>query len=341
MLSWLKTKILIILGLMVLVQSCRKDKTVPQEPPIPGDTTEVDSGIICEDFPVSPEIGFVYTSTGPQYKAPCFNPNNSNEFVFIRTGISGTELVKYDIIQGVESVLTSSASIITQPQWGSQGWIIFNVFGNTIWKIHESGSGLEQIVDFPSLRPCFDNTGGNFISMAGDANLTVGYRPIFDLSGNLVDSIYSGYDDRIIGYPYFTSHLKFSKGYFAFADHAYSDPIRIGVCHYEDSSIVEIGSWFYDKEMLDITANSEFVYVSTYWRDLIKINLVSHTLETFKEGCQTKFYNHIDVSPDGTKMIAQVVISTPYDNDEAIDEQNEIWLIDLVSGEESVVLGEE
>ena len=337
----LKIRILAFFLLITMVQSCRKDKTEPIVEPNPIDTTSIDSSLICDDFPESPQIGFYYYSTGAQYKAPSFNPNNSDEFVYLRTGVIGTELVKYSISQQSETVLTNSVSIITQPQWGEQGWIVFTVLGNTIWKIYEDGSGLEQITDFESFRPSFDKSGNNFICMGGGSDVSAGYRPIFDLTGNISDSVFMAYDQIIIGYPYVSTENFYKKGYFAFADHAYSNPIRIGICSYDGSSITELSSWLYDKQMLDVTANSTYIYISTFWKDMVKINLTNPSYEIFKTGCQTKYYNHIDMSADGTKIIAQVVLSTPTNENSAIDEQNEIWLINLITGEEEIILGEE
>ncbi|MEX1001645.1 MAG: hypothetical protein WDZ35_05980 [Crocinitomicaceae bacterium] len=82
------------LGFLVIsaMVGCRKDSPVSDDPiNNPQDTAIIDSSICggeCEDFPQSPELGWFYQSSGPQYKAPCFNPNNPNEFVFFANGNS-------------------------------------------------------------------------------------------------------------------------------------------------------------------------------------------------------------------------------------------------------------
>ncbi|MEX1001647.1 MAG: hypothetical protein WDZ35_05990 [Crocinitomicaceae bacterium] len=327
----------------VFLLSCRKDSPVSDDPiNNPQDTAIIDSSICggeCEDFPQSPELGWFYQSSGPQYKAPCFNPNNSDEFVYLRTGVSGTELVRYNISTQSEVVLTNSMSITSQPQWGKQGWIIFTVLGNRIWKIHENGTGLEQITFFESLKPSFDTDGSNFICMGGHPSISIGYRPVLDLNGSLIDSVYMGYNDRIIGYPYFPLDSFFHKGYFAYADHAFSDPLRLGVCLYTGTDILELSSYFGHNNFLDLTANSNHLFYSEYRDKLTKIDLSSLNIETFRSGCDTRYYNHIDISPDGTKILAQKVISTIID-EYGIDEQHEIWLLDVNSCEGQKILGE-
>lgn len=319
---------------------CRKDPTIIDQL-----SPNQESGCeetLCNDFPIQGGIsfGYQYQLEGPQYRAPFYNPNNSDEFIYLRTGVSGTELVKYTISTKDETVLCNTANISTQPQWGSQGWIVFTVIGNRIWKIYEDGAGLQQITDFESFRPRFSLSGDRFICMGSHPAITLGYRPILDLNGNLIDSIYMEYDNCFTGYPYWPLNESFSESYQFYSDHNSPGNKRIGVCKLtEDPEYTELNSFIYNRTINDLTANYKTVFYSEHWGPLWKVNLSTLETTAFKMGCQTRYYNHICISSDGKSILVEKIINLPLD-EYHIDEKHEIWLLDVNNCDATRILGQ-
>ncbi len=61
-------------------------------------------------------------SEGPiQYKFPCYNPNDGNEFVFFyKNHLSNkSQLVKYNLTTHEKVILVNNFSIINPPKWAS------------------------------------------------------------------------------------------------------------------------------------------------------------------------------------------------------------------------------
>lgn len=342
----LNNNIIVLLILSSLGTACRKDKPIP-EPPIEvtdTTTTNCDTCIVCDDFPPYPELGFGYFSEGDQYIMPFFNPNNEDEFIFVKRNSSNVSvLVKYNMSTNSETIICDTEHIISQPQWGEQGWIVFTILGNRIMKIYDDGSGLEQITFHESTYPSFGANGETFICMNQYPNLTTGYRPIIDLNGLLVDSVLFTYGQINTGSPYISLSAKYHTGYMIFADHSAGPEPRQGFCYYNNSTIQELNSFYPDYSIKDMTVSSTNLFYSEYWNDLYVIDLATNTTTTFLEGCQTKYYDYLSMSPNGNKMLVEKVINTPIIHEFGavdIDEQHEIWIIDLVDKTETQILGE-
>ena len=333
---------LIVLTIILGVSGCRKDPPIPPDVVEPIDTIDTTEGkecpccFDCEDFPTSPELGWFFTKSGTQYIAPQFNPNNENEFVYLRTGIEAfPELVKYNMLSESETVLCNSVQIITQPQWGKQGWILFTSYGNRIWRIYEDGTDLEQITEFNSMRPAFTTDANKFIVMGGPHPDILGeYRPIMNLEGTLVDSVPYKLGEIAIGYPYLSIDSSFYNSYQYYSDHALN---KKGIGKLENGiSLQKLNS--INIAPSDITSNGEKIFYSTYWGKLYVLDLLTLQTKTFRSGCQTMYYNHIDISPSGDKLIVQKVISEVVSEEEIL-ERNEIWLIDVNGCNDQKILG--
>lgn len=154
-------KITLMLPLVaVLMFSCRKDELV--DPPIddPSDTTQdtplhqklniTDISLedtSCHDLGGNGDGGnwTVYESAF-QYKTPCFNPNNSDEFIFFyknyQDGIY--QLVKYNLQTEQKTIVKGGFSTITSPKWGTNDQIVFNPNYN-VSIMNSDGSGETQI----------------------------------------------------------------------------------------------------------------------------------------------------------------------------------------------------
>ncbi|MEX1001648.1 MAG: hypothetical protein WDZ35_05995 [Crocinitomicaceae bacterium] len=329
------------LGFLVIsaMVGCRKDTPVVEEANETDSTTVVNN---CQDLPPESGIGYQYEKNGPQYLAPCFNPNNSNEFVYLRTGTASVaELVKYDLLSNTETVLCNSINIISKPDWGRTGWIIFTTADFHVWKIFEDGSGLQQVTLEQAQKPIFDFEGERFLVMSHEVQLSNDFRPIYDLFGNLVDSVKYVFNNIYTGYPYYSLNSSFNTCFQFYSDHDYPGNSRIGICKIqEDSLIQELNSFIYDGDIGSLVCANNAIYYSEYWGSIYKIDLNTLITSIFKEGCQTQSDYVLSLSPDGNKMLVERMFFTLGEN-MIVDEQHEIWLIDLTDpGKEEKILGE-
>ena len=342
----LNNNIIVLFILSSLGTGCRKDSPIPKPLVNITDTTTVncDTCITCADFPPPGELGYGYVQDGTQYFKPCFNPNNENEFIYIRKNTpTVTELVKYNLNTNTETIICDTEYIISQPQWGKTGWIIFNLINKRIYKIDDNGNNLTQVTFHESTYPKFDADGTSIICMNQYPNLTTDYRPIIDLNGQLIDSVLYRFGQIYTGYSYSSVNSNFQKGYFRFADHSNGSPPRQGFCFYENNSIQEVSSIYPKYSLTSMTKVYSSILFTEYWNNLYKIDLVTNTTSIFLEGCQTKYYDHLSISPNGNEMLVEKIIntSTVYEfGDVDINEKHEIWLINLNDKTETKILGQ-
>ncbi|TND10148.1 MAG: hypothetical protein FD123_396 [Bacteroidetes bacterium] len=254
----------------------------------------------CFDFPPSTgPFGYSYQYPASLYLAPCFNPNNSNEFVYVReTKSTGqTELRIKNRSTGNDYLLTTS--IFQKPDWGRNGWILFNHGDNNVWKIKSNGDSLTQLTFTSS---CFDAVwnyaGDRYVFRRTDgAN---NYSIIADDEGNPLDTL-PGFilsngswsnDSQKISSPVSTGPssnaiISINPNTGQISEVA---AIEIG----DAKDIISYSDWFPDSQrLLWKTSRSFFI------TDLP--GLQTQIIKTF---CDTKLYVVIDISGDGSKIIA-------------------------------------
>lgn len=298
----------------------------------------------CKDYVFSSgEIFDTYITTGPQYTRPFFNPNNSDEFIYIRSGTGTfTELVKYKISMGQETVLCSSLMIPSQPQWGAQGWIVFSVLGNTTWKIKDDGTGLSQISS--SGVECYDpviSANGNSFMALGTLTSS-GYRPVFGLDGIIVDSVLVQSASVSMDRP-ISSEPDFKNGYYRYYDS--SEPVQnFGFCKLNNNQTIEKLTSFgmATGEAVAACRNNDNIYYLRYQDGLYKLNIASHQVDKVMDNCQSRYIVSLSMSPDGKSIIFERVRGhQTMPGGMEIDEQSEIFIYNTVTGKETKVLWEE
>ena len=112
---------------MLLFTGCKKDHTLN-----------------CISLPSTTNpTGWNYVIDSDFSESPCFDPNNANEFVFIKhfNGISA--LCTFNT-QTNSLFQLYTGSIFGRPDWGLNDWILFNV-SNDIYKIKKNGDSLTRL----------------------------------------------------------------------------------------------------------------------------------------------------------------------------------------------------
>lgn len=142
------------------------------------------------DITIGPFGYTKYEYDSIMYYSPCFNPNNSNEFVFIeeRPELSQSDLYIYNIVTGERKFLADQVDFF--PKWSSNDWIVFNR-GSKIWKIKSSGDSLMLLFPVGEYYAVEVNPLGNKIICREYDDY---YNLIIcDFNGNIIDSINDSY----------------------------------------------------------------------------------------------------------------------------------------------------
>jgi len=236
--------------------------------------------------------------------APCFNPNNPNEFVYVKSNPDRTdiELRKHNLVTNADELLSPIDNFNYKLSWSRDGWIYFNNVTNVVWRIREDGQSLQQ----------FTFEGGNFNAVAHPTGNYVIVNRIFtasskmlllDSSGAVLDTLPGG-GNR---YSWLSDTLLIGTTYQAYT-----------LYHFNSISAISSGALPTTLYTVEPLPNNSFAY--TAGGGIIAFNYLSWQINTLKEKCGDKHTYHVFVvSPDKQKILAEKETIT------AIDTVNEIY----------------
>lgn len=152
----LRIKALCLLQVLSFV-ACRHEPYTEEDPTT--DTcaysVEGDSGCLNWAEVDSNEIWYVFKYAYPLMRSPCFNPANTNEFVFLQRTTSDLDKILWvDFVNNAQYTLVDNGSDLAglpigdEPQWAKNNQILFHRFdgsNSAVFKINSTGAGLEQL----------------------------------------------------------------------------------------------------------------------------------------------------------------------------------------------------
>lgn len=321
-----KRYILPITVVLLLIFSCTKDK-VPLYPSGEEECSNFISGLMLSYF----------NEENIQYKTPCFNPMNSDEFVyyFMDKNKGHYQLCKYNLLSKTKTLIVNK-SPKTQPKWSRKGWIAFDN-NYHIWIVKDNGDSLRQLTQNTcNLYPAWDNTG---TKLFWQHSPVLGYPYYF-----LKQSIYNSLPDTVLndyaGYNDISTENKLLS-YFSIGSNVY-----IGFSNTNSISFQPVLN-LWEQNLHGLTslcwsADGKYAYFSDYSAGLIKLDMATGVYEVLIHYCDSKKYISISCSPDGKKLIAQRQYSYQFVNTSGektgkIMWRNEIYLIDLETLEQTKV----
>lgn len=319
--------ILLLPVLAVIVFSCRKDD--PINPPIndPSDTTQDTPlhqklsihDISLEDtncFSVAVDTGVftpgVIYSSDFQYKTPCFNPNNSSEFIYYyKNSQDGLyQLIKYNLQTGQKTIVKDAFSTITPPQWGTNDQIVYNPNYN-VSIMNSDGSGITQISSATAnLYPAWDGVCENLYWQHTPVLGHPYYLTRKNILSNTLDTLMysSGPNNGVAKYIDISSDNKLIvrtafNNESSFIAYSSLDSFKL-------QGLVDIGS----NQMQSLTdicwhPNGEdffFTVTNGEGAGLFKMN-INNLSEATKlvTYCGSKYYINISCSPDGNFIVGE------------------------------------
>lgn len=271
----------------------------------------------CYSFGTSSSpFGFQYSYPHYLYRVPCFNPQNSDQFVYgkeDKENFQPTELRLHTISTGSDVLLTTG--ILGAPHWHSNGWILFTKSDNNIWKIKANGDSLTLLtLGGINYGPRWNPVGDRFV-YCGD-NLTI----IADPTGAPVDTIAGFmmlYGDWSPDGTKISTHVNVGSDY-GVAYYDFGTGNTTVVATVPQGQFIGESRWAHDSHTL-------------YWQTkqgFYKTDITTGTTAQIKPSCDSKYWWSFQFSGDGTKMIWERADSRLTGSDHnTIYQQNFIFLL--------------
>jgi len=306
----------LILLIIAVMAACRKDE------PLPCNKTEE---FCCENFPDEWADAYItwFSESRFQYKAPYFNPNNPNEFVywFRDRELGIRQVIKYNMLTQQKIVLVDNFKLEGQPKWSRKGWIALpraSGYVDHIFVVKDNGDSLLQFTTHTANHYPVWNSSGEKLYWAHSPVLGVPYFFLVqNLYGGSVDTLlrngdnnggYSGNNDISINNQLVSQTLIGNTPHLATAD--------LNSSTLDFNSAVNLQKEFnYDfpsNSGLCWSADGHSIYFTILGgskRGLFSINLITGKKKQIKCFCDTKRYEALSCSSDGKYLIAERVDS--------------------------------
>lgn len=324
------TKLIGLLALLVfLYPSCKEDDvcTTPS--------------FECEDFPERQGGGIF----GPiiqrpnQRKSPCFNPNNPNEFVYVKIENNFKSLVKSNITTGEQVVLLENANIVGQPSWGNNNIIAFTLSDLRVYLLDTRDLKIKALTQsLESNHPkIYQDSFILFTVFAETIEGASGLKRI-NLNGQRLDSIQVG---DLKGYNMTVSLFDCSND-FVYGVFGNEQNYGIYSIDYENRTLEALSTKPFEGNNNIVGVSSfrnDFILYSTYRTGLFKISIAAKKESCIKKSCDSRSYRHLSVSPEGTKLLAERVDATDYRPDDGgWTEESKIVIMNIDGSDERVLL---
>lgn len=247
-----------------------------------------------------------------QRLAPCFNPLNGSEFIYLtQDSLFYNSLIKYNLITKKETVILRGQRIVCQPKWGKNGWIVFAGLNLQIYKVKDNGDSLTQLTSvYSNTYPEWFGTDKIFFSVTGGTAKIAGNK-IIGLDGTRLDSIkvtelntgitYNSINDlnELAGMGGVGGvsnvaciNLNTKKLIYLTTDVSSNERYPAGVCWHPNNKDIYYATWVIAGN------NSDFV-------GICRLNKNSKENVLIKNSCNSRSYSSLSISPDGKKIIAE------------------------------------
>lgn len=271
----------------------------------------------CKDFSSRDLRGTQHASI--EFKDPCYNPNNANQFVCVKIVNRMKSLVKYDLTTQKEIELLNNLEINGQPKWGRNGVIVFSGKNKQLFLVNDDGSSLNGI----SLGNQFEYPDWKNDSIIC-AELSIGiwliYSSEVSISGKITDTTYSqSFTLRSIN---------------QLNEKAYISNINDPNISIKTSSEVKKLSSFESTgrntiEGIAWSPDNTTIYYSTIHEGLFSVNKNTNKVIKVRNGCDTRSYSNLSISPDSKSILVERIDASFDEASGDVLEHAGIYIMDL------------
>jgi hypothetical protein len=278
---------------------------------------------VCEVFTLPDvRINGIFQKT-EQERHPCFNPNNSNEFLFIKIRGGEFNLVKYVISEQKEEILLEDIGFTTEPKWGKNNKILF-VDSRIDLHIFDLSTGFESIFDLKEKYVRFPEWKNDSIIVADISN-AFKYPSNFatlNIFTNKIDTI-----SKIYGQAIYYNETEFLHNYRTGIDFVDAHSTTTLIKGLDGTEQAMDSKWH---------QNHSDIFYSTNQKGLYKINRHTKKVTEIKNGCNSRFYRTLSIAPDGKKMLVHRVDAALVDG--AVEEDASIYIMNLDGSDEQKII---
>jgi hypothetical protein len=310
-----------------LFMTCRQEDSIWPEPKV-----------VCKNLSGDPFMNFWVTEYYPSFTYPRFNPLDGDEFAYARYENADASLpivtqreIRIHRLSTGEDRTIYRGPLWSDMDWGTNGWILLNRADNQVWKIKSDGDSLTQLT-FSGINDGakWNRDASRFVARhKGDASGD-SYTGLYNAEGLLIQKLNFRYHygawglgDDILVHHHDDQAPRSGIDRFDTTGHR----VSAFIFKNEDEARMDIA---YDPQDLDV------VFCTTdEWR-LLRIDLTNENIQTLYKGCDTDFFIHFSVSPDGEHILADRVqwafSDTVTDDGELLKNKaattyNTIWLM--------------
>lgn len=288
----------------------------------------------CQEIPGDPTRKYQLRHY-PAYAHPCFNPLNSDEFVYFKYKGDWVDAeMRIHNLSSNHDTLIYRGPLHAKPDWGAKDWILFNQYDNQIWKIRSDGSQLTQLTNEGiNVDASWDNAGERFISgTTGNGTALVSIK---DSEGQILDTIYQGFKNG--------AWAPKSTAITGFYESGGSGPISIIRYGLNDSSYeaIEIGKREFVEGLAHFQENGFIASIfngASHSRRLFSGDFHSGELKLIQAGCETNHFSTFSLSATEDKILASrtlveikdtILLSGNLFEDGGLHYYRSIWMMDV------------
>ncbi len=333
----LSNSILVLLFVFALF-SCGKDHLVSEWSQL----SDEECGPFQYDDPV---IVVDFGTTGIQYHFPCFNPDNSDEIVYVRANGNQHALVKYNISSKQETVLIENTFISSQPVWTRSGWVFYTVApANIVYKVSENGGPSTQITQpgWEAINFGVDKVTDNVLIHSNGLNMgDSDYHGIYNVDGIKVDSLRWRFGNIYVG-GHCQAIDRHHSGYKMSGDVSTPDP-AYGLCQIIGNNVSIVYSFDGAEEgPMTIAQNDRYLFYVMHSKGFYRFDKQTLTNTKLEDLCTARNIRAISISDDGRYLLMERVNATKEGGNGLyiIDEQSDIYLYHIQLGAQKKILAE-
>ncbi len=250
---------------------------------------------VCEEFKGTKNNLNEILVNKNQELFPFFNPNNSEEFIYIKFSNNRYTLIKYNIKHSTADVLLTEADIASQPKWGKNGIVLFTDSYQRLHLINSNGTNhrvlpIKGAIRYPEWKNdtivTIEYTQKDLIPPHFFANLNILTNKLDVSKNNDANVIYNA-----------------NVNEYAFHNTVSLKAVANNLAYTIIDSVYGIETIFDCKWGGD----GSYIYFSTNKTGLFKVNKNTKAISKIKNACDTRYYRSLSISPDGKKMLVERV----------------------------------
>ena len=279
----------------MLSPACRKLPVEPADIPV------------CEEIPPSTSpFGYSFDYPDFTFSSAVFNPGNSEQIAYARYDQIDNESELWVWDQSSGEAIPLASNITGRPVWSVSNWIFFASLDKQIYKVRPGGDSLSRLThdNWNRVPACHPN--GDQLLFFVD-NSPEFYTRIINIEGELIDSVYELASSNVKWSPNGT-HLTYISSDPTLATHGFyefdlttrqTELLFLVPSQGRNEDIIRQYEWLPGENKIMFTRE----------KDISIGDVETGEITPVLEGCDTRKFNDLALSPDGQRFLSTWILS--------------------------------